>query len=256
MKLYRDIIWVDLETTGPDILKDRIIEIGAKKIKTDGTIETYYSLFNPVIPIEAGATEKHGYTNQELSNQPLFESKANEIFSFFQNADLGGYNIKKFDVPFLTEEFLRSKLIWNLSNVKFFDPFRIWTKFEGRTLVDAYKKFCNKELVDAHSAIADIDATIEIAKKQETLFNIENIDQANDFSLYDKEKVSLDLAGKIILVENEEVLSFGKYKDKKFKDVLNTDESYVDWLSRSDAFSQQTKIAFKLLKNKYSNAGV
>lgn len=252
MKQDRDVIWFDMETTGAELLKDRIIELGAKKIKVDGSIETYYSLFNPVIPIEPGATEKHGYTNEDLANEPLFETKAQEIFAFFQNCDLGGYNIKKFDIPFLTEEFLRHKLIWNLSNVKIYDAFRIWTHFEGRTLVDAYKKFCNADLVDAHSAMADIEATIEIAVKQQQLYQIPDIQQANEFSLYDKEKNSIDLAGKIAVINNEEYFTFGKYKDRKFKDVLFEDEGYIDWASRSETFPQQTRIAFKLLKNKYS----
>lgn len=252
MKYERDIIYFDLETTGPDVIKDRIIELGAKKVKTNGEIVEYVCKFNPIIPIEPEATAKHGMTNEDLINEPTFDQRAQEIFSFFQNADLAGYNIKKFDVPFLTEEFLRCKLVWNLSNVKILDPFRIWTHFESRTLTDAYKRFCNAELVNAHSAMADIEATMKIAERQMELYNITTLDQAHDLSLYEKEKNAVDLAGKIVIVNNVEYFSFGKYKDRSFADVLAEDPGYIDWASRSESFPQQTRVAFKLLKNKYS----
>ena len=133
MKLTKDLIWFDLETTGANCVTDRIIEIGAKKMKTNGEVLEYYSKFNPGIAIDPEATAKHGMTNDDLANEPAFSVKAQEIFAFFQNSDMGGYNAKKFDVPFLAEEFLRNRLIWNLSDVKYYDPFRIWTHFEGRT---------------------------------------------------------------------------------------------------------------------------
>lgn len=252
MKFERDVIFFDLETTGPDTVHDRIIELGAKKIKPNFEIIEYHARFNPIIPIDPQATEKHGMTNADLVNEPLFEAKAQEIFAFFQNADLAGYNIKKFDVPFLAEEFLRSKLIWNLSNVKYFDPFRIWQHFEGRTLTDAYKRFCDKDLVNAHSAMADIDATIEIATAQLKMFNITSMDQASDLSLYEKEKNAIDLAGKLTVINGEEYFTFGKYADRKFVDILKEDANYIDWASKSETFPHQTRIAFKLLKQKYS----
>lgn len=247
----KPIIFWDLETTGPDFIKDRIIELAAKKFNPDGSISKYYSRFNPQRPIDPEATEKHGLTNQDLEHEPLFVDKAKEVLAFFEGADLAGYNINKFDIPFLVEELLRAKLVYNVAAVKVFDTFRIWTHFEGRTLTDAYKKFCNKDLVNAHSAEADVDATVEIAQAQMNFFNIENFEKANEFSFYEKEKDRVDLAGKIIMIDGHETISFGKHKNVKFVEVLKNDPQYIEWASTNENFPMQTRIAFRLLKNKY-----
>jgi DNA polymerase-3 subunit epsilon len=249
----KPVIVFDLETTGPDFIKDRIIELAAKKFNPDGSIEKYYSRFNPQRPIDPEATEKHGLTTADLLDEPLFLDKAKEILDFFigTNADLAGYNINKFDIPFIVEEFLRAKLVYNIANVKVFDTFRVWTHFEPRTLTDAYKKFTGKELINAHSALADVDATAEIAIAQMSFFNIENFEKANDVSFYEKEKDRVDLAAKIIMVNGHETISFGKHKNVKFVEVLRNDPSYIEWCSNNENFPMQSRIAFRLLKNKY-----
>ena len=248
LNLKRPIAFFDLETTGLNIAHDRIVEIAILKIDANGKSENYHELLNPEIPVSAEAASVHGYTNEMLADKPTFKSKAKEIADFIGNADLAGYNILKFDLPVLMEEFLRVGCDFSLEGRDFIDVMNIFMKMEPRTLKGAYRFFCHAELEGAHGAAADTEATYEVLKAMldryegvpyEDAKGIKSQGPVNDmkelahFSAHHR---NADLCGQIIYdEEGKEVFQFGKYKGKRVEDVFRTiDRNYYDWMMNSD----------------------
>ena len=166
LQLKRPIAFIDLETTGVSLSADRIIEIAIIKILPDGSRQVKRKLINPEMPIPLSSTEIHGITDKMVKDAPTFKQVGNEIKMFIENCDLGGYNSNRFDIPILMEEFLRTGMDVDLSSRKMIDVQHIFYTMEPRTLTAAYKFFCEKELTEAHSAEADVDATIEVLMAQ------------------------------------------------------------------------------------------
>ncbi len=253
LNLTRPIAFFDLETTGLSITKDRIIEIAILKVNPDNTTEERTWLINPGMPIPAQSTEIHKITDEDVKDKPLFKDVANDISNFFGNSDLAGYNVIKFDIPFLVEEFTRVGLDFNVEKRKFIDVQNIFHAMEQRTLKAAYKFYCGEKLVDAHEAMADTRATYQVLLKQlERYDGVEYEDRNGNISypiVNDMDKLSeftynnrnADLAG-FIVYNNDgvEVFSFGKHKNKPVKDVLKAEPQYYDWIMKSD-FPEYTK---------------
>jgi len=166
LKLTRPIAFFDLETTGTNVVKDRIVEISIYKVLPGGGTESMTKLINPGIPIPPEVTEIHGITNLDVANAPTFEQIANQLNDFLHNCDLAGYNSNKFDIPMLIEEFLRCGINFDIKKRRLVDVQNIFHKMEPRTLRAAYKFYCGKNLVDAHSAEADTKATYEVLLSQ------------------------------------------------------------------------------------------
>ena len=166
LKLNRPIVFFDLETTGVNIVKDRIVEISILKVFPNGNKETKTWLVNPTIKIPNEVIAIHGITNEKIANEPTFDQLHKEILNLIEDCDLGGYNSNKFDIPLLAEEFLRCGVDFSMKNIKTVDVQNIFHKLEKRTLSAAYKFYCDKELVDAHSAEADTIATYEVLLAQ------------------------------------------------------------------------------------------
>ena len=166
LQLARPIAFFDLETTGVNLATDRIIEVAIIKILPDGTRQVKRKLINPGIPIPAETTAIHGITDEMVKDAPSFKQCGNELKQFIENCDMGGYNSNRFDIPILMEEFLRAGMEVDLSTRKMVDVQHIFYKMEPRTLTAAYKYYCDKELVDAHSAEADVNATIDVFMSQ------------------------------------------------------------------------------------------
>ncbi len=249
LNLTRPLAFFDLETTGTDVATDRIVEICIIKMNLDGSRETYLERLNPTIPIPASSTAIHGISDADVRHSPSFEYKAQEIFDFLTDCDLAGYNSNRFDIPLLIEEFLRVNDKYDLSDRRFVDVQNIFHKMEQRTLVAAYKFYCDKELVNAHSAEADVIATLEVLESQLDKYSeLENdIDFLAEFSKGNRNIV--DFAGRIGLNESgEEVFNFGKHKDKRVTDVFEKEPSYYHWMINAD-FPAYTK---KVLTRIYS----
>lgn len=241
LKLVRPIVFFDLETTGLSITNDRIVEICILKIHPNNNKEIKEWLLNPQIPISEESTNIHGITNQQVKNQPVFKDIANELYDLIEKCDLGGYNLKRFDIPLLAEEFIRVGINFNMHNRKSVDIQNIFHKLEKRTLAAAYKFYCNKNLENAHSAKADTTATYEILLKQinkyEELNN--NIDFLSNYS--NKEEEFADLAGFIRYNKNgEEIFSFGKYKNITLEEIWKKNPGYFSWINKAD-FPKFTK---------------
>ena len=179
LNLTKPIAFFDLETTGLNISKDKIIEIAILKINPDQTEELYVKRINPEIPIAPESTEIHGITNEDLKDCQNFQSLGQEIHDFIGEADLAGYNSNRFDVPFLLEELLNIGVDLELEGRRFIDVQTIFHKMEQRTLEAAYKFYCAKEIENAHSAEADTRATYEVLKSQ--LDRYEEVENDMDF---------------------------------------------------------------------------
>ncbi|MFD2541967.1 exonuclease domain-containing protein [Lacinutrix gracilariae] len=247
LNLTKPICFFDLETTGVNISKDRIVEIAILKVYPDGKEESKTWLVNPEMPIPAEVTAIHGISDKDVADKPTFKELAKEINNVIKDADLGGFNSNRFDIPLLAEEMLRAEVDFDMKNRVSVDVQTIFHKMEQRTLVAAYKFYCNKDLTDAHSAAADTNATFEVLKAQiEKYDSLENDTKfLADFS---SRKKFADFAGFLIFNKNgEECFSFGKHKNKRVLDVLNDEPGYFGWLLNAD-FPLYTKKVLTAIK--------
>ena len=240
IKLFNPLVFFDLETTGINISKDRIVEISFLKIYPNGKEESKTRRINPEIPIPPEATAIHGITDEDIKNCPRFKEIAKSLASHIEGCDLAGFNSNRFDIPLLAEEFLRAGVDIELNKRKFVDVQTIYHKMEQRTLSAAYKFYCNKELDQAHSAEIDTRATYEVLQAQLDRYpELKNdIKSLSEFSSFNN---NVDFAGRMIYNEKgEEVINFGKYKGRLVTDVLSFDPGYYSWIMDGD-FTLNTK---------------
>jgi DNA polymerase III subunit epsilon len=248
IKLQRPVVFFDLETTGIEIVNDRIIEMCMVKMDTDGSImQTWKSKFNPEGRLSRPeAIEKHGITDEELLQEDTFSYLAPEIHLFFEDADIGGYNVLRFDLPILCEEFMRAGIPFSYRSKKVIDSYLILAKMEPRKLEDVYTKYTGKILENAHSAEDDILATIEIFNKQNEVYDLpESIEELEKMTT-DRSNL-IDLAGKYKLDDGKVMVCFGKHQGKTLKEAFATDPNYFDWVKGSDTFSKDMKAVTSLL---------
>ncbi len=252
LTLTRPLAFFDLESTGLTIGLDRIIEISVLKLSPDGSKELFTRKVNPEKEIPQVVVDLTGIKNEDVANAPKFVEIAEELNRFLDNCDLAGYNSNKFDVPLLYEEFARVGVAFDITGRKLVDVQNIFHKMEQRNLSAAYKFYCEKELVNAHSAEADIIATYEILEAQLKRYEgkIEtNVDFLHTFTNMHK---TVDLAGRMVYNDKgEELINFGKHKGKLVSDVFSSEPSYYDWLMKGD-FPKQSKDIFKTLKERFS----
>ncbi|RAU82582.1 3'-5' exonuclease [Pontibacter arcticus] len=248
MKLHlkRPIVFFDLETTGTDICKDRIVEISVLKIKPDGEEILKTKKINPTVPIPLESSMIHNIYDADVQDCPTFKQVAREFDQFLKGCDLAGYNLLRFDIPLLAEEFLRADIDFDIENRNIIDACRIFHQMEKRTLSAAYKYYCNKNLENAHSAEADTIATYEILmaqldRYQDTPYEagegaIEYPVQ-NDMAALHKFtfQKTADLSGRLVYNNaGQEVFNFGKYKNVAVEEVLRKEPSYYDWMMKGD----------------------
>lgn len=246
-KLERPIVFFDLETTGIEIINDRIIEICMVKLHPDGSTQTWYSKINPEgRKSRPEALEKHGITDEELLQEDTFSYLAPEIHSFFEDCDIGGYNVLRFDLPMLCEEFMRAGIPFSYRTKKVIDSYLILAKMEPRKLEDVYTKYTGKILENAHSAQDDILATIEIFQKQNEVYELPETVEDLEKMTTDRSDL-IDLSGKYKLQDGKVTICFGKYQGKTFKEVYQMDPSYFEWLKGSDNFTRDAKAVTALL---------
>lgn len=250
LKLNRPICFFDLETTGTDVVKDRIVEIAILKIYPNGNKESKTWLVNPTIPIPYVVSQIHGITNERVANEPTFKELAPQIHNMIKDSDLAGYNSDRFDIPLLVEELLRADIDFDLKNRVTVDVQTIFHKKEERTLSAAYRFYCNETLENAHSAAADTNATYEILKAQLDRYeDLEN--DIKSLSEYTTRKKAVDFAGFIALNDKgEEIFTFGKHKGAKVEDVLEQEPGYFGWLLNADfpLYTKKVLTGIKLRK--------
>jgi DNA polymerase-3 subunit epsilon len=236
IKLERSLAIFDLEATGLNITKDRIVEIAIIKINPDGSREDYHKRINPQIPIPNEVSAIHGIHDEDIKDEPVFADILDELMNFMGDADIAGYNSNKFDLPLLAEEILRTGKDIDLSSRKHIDVQNIFHKMEQRTLIAAYKFYCEKDLTNAHNAFADAEATWEVLDAQISRYaNLkENVGFLAEFSKHG-DVTRVDFAGRLALNENNQVIyNFGKHKSKTVEEVLKTEPGYYGWMLHAD----------------------
>jgi len=247
LNLTKPLAFFDLETTGINVGSDRIVEISIVRVNIDNTTDILTKKVNPTIPIPEFTSKIHGIYDKDVADCNTFKELAPQLSQFLTNCDLAGFNSNKFDVPVLVEEFLRADIDFDLRNRKLIDVQNIFHTMEPRNLTAAYKFYCKKPLINAHSAEADTLATYEIFKAQIARYeNTEVEDEKgnkikpvkNDMaalSTLTTRTKNVDLAGRIVYNEKgEEIFSFGKHKDKTVKEVFTKEPSYYNWMMQGD----------------------
>lgn len=260
LSLKRPIVFFDLETTGVNIVKDRIVEISYLKVYPDGKEEQKACRINPEMPIPAEATAVHHITDDDVKDKPTFRQFASQFAQIISGCDLGGFNSNKFDIPLLAEEFERAGVDFDFTRCKFIDVQVIFHKMEKRTLSAAYKFYCHKELEGAHGAAADTRATYDVLCAQLDHYQgvdyeeangkivqpiVNDIDALSEFSSHNR---NADFAGQLVYNDKDEVtFNFGKYKGQSVADVFQKDPGYYGWILGAD-FPLYTKKVLTQIK--------
>ena len=240
LNLTRPVAFIDLETTGVNLSSDRIVEIAIVKVLPDQERQVKRKLINPEMAIPKASSDIHGITDEMVKDAPTFKQAANEIKQYLENCDLGGYNSNRFDIPMLMEEFLRAGMDVDLTDRRMIDVQHIFYSMEPRTLSAAYKFYCQKELVNAHSAEVDIQATVDVLLAQ--LQRYEQLGNSVDSILgaIGEEKI-IDYARRFSYDDKgNEIFNFGKFKGRPVSQVLKSEPQYYDWMMKGD-FPLHTK---------------
>ena len=245
LKLQRPLVVLDIEATGMNIITDRIVEIALVKYRPDGAQESISWRLNPEMAIPQEVTEIHGISDADVAEAPSFKEIATELRDWIDGCDLAGYNSNRFDIPMLMEEFLRAEIGFD-ENRNFIDVQRIFMKKEPRTLGAAYRFFCDEELVDAHSAMADAKATGEVLMAQ--LERYEDLPEtAKGLADFSSDGQFVDNTRRMIVRNGVEYFNFGKHRGKKVVDVLEEEPSYFDWIQKG-IFSRHLKLKLQQIR--------
>lgn len=256
LKLNRPICFFDLETTGVEVAKDRIVEISIFKVYPNGNKESKTWLVNPEMKIPFQSSQVHGITDEKVANEPTFKELSGQVYTMIKDSDLAGFNSDRFDIPLLAEELLRAGVDFDMKNRVSVDVQTIFHKMEERTLSAAYKFYCGQSLENAHSAEADTMATYEILKAQLDRYpELEN--DMKSLSEFTTRKKTVDFAGFIALNDKgEEIFTFGKHKGALVEKVLEDEPGYFGWIQNADfpLYTKKVLTAIKLrkLNNKLS----
>ena len=261
LKINKPLVFFDIESTGLDIIKDKIIEITILKLNTSGKKNSFTFRINPGIPIPLESSKIHGIYDNDVKNSPSFKEVGDQIKQLLYKCDLVGFNILKFDLPILIEEFKNNKINFSINNINIIDVQKLYHLMEKRNLSAAYRFYCNKTLKNSHSSFSDTMATYEIFLNQ-----LEKYDNQEVFDLKGNKmgKISknlyevnntlnnnmIDLEGRFVMDNDVPVFNFGKYKGKKIKEVLKKNPHYFNWIIKGK-FSNDTKE--KLIKIKKKN---
>ncbi|HKZ38439.1 MAG TPA: 3'-5' exonuclease [Chryseolinea sp.] len=252
LNLRNPLCFFDLETTGTNITHDRIIEIAVIKMMPNGETIRKTNVLNPTIPILPESSAIHGLKEEDVKDKPTFKEVAKEYIRFFEGADLAGFNVLKFDIPMLVEEFLRAGVEFDYSRKKIIDAQKIFHLMEKRTLSAAYRFYVNKDIQNSHTAEADTEATMEVLISQVAKYEGQDVLDGlnnkigriqNDMESLSKLTSSgmVDLACRMVLnSKGEEVFNFGKHKNKVVTSVFKEEPSYYEWMMNGD-FPMDTK---------------
>ncbi|OGF24324.1 hypothetical protein A3H66_01075 [Candidatus Falkowbacteria bacterium RIFCSPLOWO2_02_FULL_45_21] len=240
IRLEKPLVIFDLETTGLSVNYDRIIEIAYLKIWPDGRTEKGDLFLNPEMKIPAEASAVHGIADDQVKNMPTFRERAEEFWRIFKDSSYSGFNVLSFDLPFLKREFLRAGKDFDYASAKIIDAKVIYHFMEPRTLAAAYKFYCKTEHVEAHNALADVEATAKILTKQLEKYNetrdwdfIYRIHHASDDRFVDNDR-------KFYWRDGQAYFAFSKYKDRSLAEIVLIDQGFLNWILGTD-FSEETK---------------
>ncbi|QKJ29611.1 DNA polymerase III subunit epsilon [Mucilaginibacter mali] len=264
LKLKRPLAFFDIEATGINIGADRIVELSVIKLHPDGSEEVKTWRVNPGMPIPLESSLIHGIYDEHIANEQLFKALGTEIAEFIGDSDLAGYNSNKFDIPMLMEEFMRAGIDFSLDNRHFVDVQNIFHQMEQRTLKAAYQFYCQKDIINAHSAEADTRATMEVLLAQIEKYELTewedkqgkrsipvvgDVEALHKFTNLNR---TVDFAGRMVYdEEGNELFNFGKHKGKKVEEVFSIEPSYYSWMMQGD-FPLYTKKQLEGIYNRWN----
>lgn len=241
LNLKNPLVFFDLETTGINIATDRIVELCYIKVYPNDNEESKSMRINPEMHIPEASSAIHGIYDEDVKDCPTFKQIARELANAIEGCDLAGFNSNRFDIPMLAEEFLRAEVDFDMTRRKFIDVQNIYHKLERRTLSAAYKFYCGKDLENAHSALADTQATYEVLQAQLDKYPNELQNDMQFLADFSRMSNNVDFAGRIVYNEQGvEVFNFGKYKGMPVTEVLQKDSGYYGWVMQGD-FTRNTK---------------
>ena len=250
IKLSKPLVVLDLETTGTWVEKDRIVEVGMVKLFPDGSKESYVKRVNPGMPIPANVTRIINITDDDVKDAPAFKELAGEVLEFIGEADIGGFNILRFDLPLLEREFIDAGFTFNWRERNIYDAQKVYHIHEKRDLTAAYQLYCDKALTNAHSALGDAEATVEIFDAQIKKYGSPEagIESIKDFD-YERSSAYFDKERKFSWWNGELYPTFGKYGRKKhIKSICKNDRRYLEWILTKD-FSEEIKTMIRGVLN-------
>jgi DNA polymerase-3 subunit epsilon len=245
--LTRPLVFFDLETTGTNPLVDRIVSIAAIKLFPDGSLVEKEQLINPLVPIPSVASAVHGITDEMVADKPFFRRLSKSMYSFFSDVDLAGFNILKFDIPLLQAEFERTGIIgFPNPTTKVIDVQVIYHSRERRTLADAVKLYCQVPLHNAHNALVDVKATINVFKRQMQVYSDlpSTVEELHRYCQRGKRPV--DVSGYLVYNEKEEVcFNQGKYWGQPVSEIAQRDLPYIDWVLCKSHYPADAKVMLR-----------
>lgn len=248
LRLERPLCFFDLETTGIQVVHDRIVELCIVKVMPDNERRSKVWRVNPGRPIPAGASAVHGITDEMVANCPSFAEIAAEVADYLVGCDLAGYNSNKFDIPLLAEEMLRAQVDFDFQNCFAVDVQNIFHRLEERTLSAAYKFYCGKPLENAHTAEADVLATLEVLEAQLDRYPDQLENDVPFLAAFSNRQKVVDFAGFLAYdADGQEIFTFGKYKGRRVREILLTDNGYYSWVLNAD-FPLYTKKALTSIR--------
>jgi DNA polymerase III subunit epsilon len=264
LNLKVPLCFFDLETTGTNITQDRIIEIAVIKMLPSGEVQRKTNLINPERPIPSASSAIHGIFDHDVADKPTFKAVARDYSRFMEGADLSGFNILKFDVLVLVEEFLRAGVEFDYERKRIIDAQKIYHMMEKRNLAAALKFYCDKDLKDSHTAEADTEATMAVLMAQVARYENKEVTDGlgnsvgyvkNDMEALHQLTASdmIDLAGRMVKNEKgEAIFNFGKHRNRPVLTVLKDEPSYYDWMMNGefplDTKRKLTEIRLKSLR--------
>ncbi len=252
LRLQRPLVFFDLETTGLDVERDRIVELGLVKLMPDGERLTRARRINPGMPIPPEASAVHGITDADVADCPTFARIAKDLHIWLQGCDLGGYNVERFDLPLLAAEFRRVQLAFPEENTLVVDAYRIFAQREGRDLTSAYRFYCAKELQGAHSAEADILATVEVLQGQlERYPDLPSDIQGLHAVCHPIDPNAVDAAGRLMWKNGEAVIGFGKHRGRTLREMAAQEPGYLRWIIGGDFGPDLKEIAAQALRGTF-----
>ncbi len=237
--LSRPLVVFDLETTGRDVARDRIVEISCVKLLPNGERDIKTRRLNPEMPISPEATAVHGISDADVAHEPTFPQVARSLFEYFRGADISGFNVERFDLPMLKREFTRAGMEYPAGPLAVIDTWQIFLKKEPRNLTAAYKYYCDKELANAHSAEADAVAAADVLLAQVSRYDDlpQSIEALNGYCHQDW----VDPEGRLLWRGEDVVLSFGKHRDRSLKQLAIEAPDYLRWIVTKADFSEAVK---------------
>lgn len=252
IKLHRPLAIFDIESTGISPRVDRIIELAIIRIHPEGRIENRTWLVNPTIPIPLETTAIHGISDEHVADCPTFTDIARDVQDYLENCDLGGFNVDRFDIPMLCEEFQRSGIFFDVDSRRVIDAQKIFHQREPRTLSAALSFYCDEEHTDAHGALPDADATLKVLSGQFARYgdlplDIEELDRL----LNPRDPFAADRSGKLRWLDGEIIINFGRKKGKRVRDLAEQDPGYLKWILKSDFPMDTRKIVEDALNGRF-----